>query len=48
MDNTTKCTCGHVLDEHALDPKFLRGSWSCTIEGCDCIAFEKGDDEDEE
>lgn len=34
------CHCGHVQDEHGNDPQYP-GSTSCTIEGCECIAFEK-------
>ena len=42
------CYCGHVLDEHAADPKYPRGSLRCTVEGCDCIAFEENEDAEEE
>lgn len=34
------CHCGHVQDEHGDDPEYP-GSTACSIEGCDCIAFEK-------
>jgi hypothetical protein len=41
------CHCGDALDEHGGDPKYP-GSTSCTVEGCDCIAYEEGaSDEDE-
>ena len=35
------CTCGHDEDDHTeLD--------GCTVKGCDCIAFEEGDGEDDD
>jgi hypothetical protein len=34
------CHCGHVDDEHGHDPKYP-GSTACTIDGCECIAFEE-------
>jgi len=37
------CTCGHVYDEHGGDSKYP-GSTSCLIDGCDCIAFEEGEE----
>ena len=38
------CYCGHVEDEH--EDGFFR---ACTVEGCECIAFEQVHvDEDEE
>lgn len=41
------CTCGHADDEHGGDPIFP-GSTACNVEGCDCIAYEEGDEEDRE
>ena len=40
------CECGHVLDEHGHDPEHP-ASTACTIEGCDCIAFEEAEGDDE-
>ena len=40
------CHCGHAIEEHGHDPRHP-GSTACSIEGCDCIAFEEADDEDE-
>lgn len=37
------CTCGHQDDEHedtAMAP--------CTVEGCDCLAFEPGEPVDDD
>lgn len=42
IKDTTPCHCGHVADEHGHDPDHP-GSTACTIEGCDCIAFEMDD-----
>ncbi len=39
------CVCGDVEDAHGGDSEFP-GSTSCTIDGCECVAFEddgKGD-----
>jgi len=33
------CTCGHTGEEHGGDPKYP-GSTACSIDDCDCIAFE--------
>ena len=33
------CMCGHVEDEHGHDPDYP-GSSSCTIKGCECVAFD--------
>lgn len=41
------CMCGHAIEEHGHDPKHP-GSTACTAEGCDCIAYEAGEDDDEE
>lgn len=38
------CTCGHAHDEHGGDEEYP-GSTACTVPGCDCIAYEEGDDE---
>ncbi len=38
-----RCTCGHIDDEHGHDDEHP-GSTSCTVEGCDCIAFEADED----
>jgi len=38
------CTCGHDEEEHGGDPKYP-GSSKCTIEDCDCLCFEEGDEE---
>jgi hypothetical protein len=32
-----ECACGHVLDEHEHSNS---STPPCTIEGCDCFAFE--------
>ena len=40
------CACGHSEEEHGHDPKYPR-STACTADGCDCIAFEEGDDDEE-
>lgn len=39
MSDTHVCYCGHVEDEHGSDPDYP-GSTVCTIEGCDCVAFD--------
>lgn len=36
------CTCGDVKDEHGGDPDYP-GSTACSVDGCDCIAFEAGE-----
>lgn len=36
------CTCGHAPEEHGHDPKYP-GSTACTVAGCDCIAYERGE-----
>lgn len=41
------CVCGHAIEEHGHDPKYP-GSTACQIDECDCIAYEEGDDGDEE
>lgn len=35
------CHCGHVRDEHELRP-----STACTVEGCDCLMFERDPEAD--
>ncbi len=40
------CTCGHSPEEHGNDPQFP-GSTACSVEGCDCIAYESDGSEDE-
>lgn len=37
------CACGDVLDEHDVT-----GSLACLIEGCGCIYFDVGWEEDDE
>lgn len=39
------CECGHAIEEHGHDPKYP-GSTACQVEGCECIAWEPGEDED--
>lgn len=34
-----QCTCGHPKEEHGGDSEYP-GSTSCSVEDCDCIAFE--------
>lgn len=33
------CTCGHAAEEHGHDPEHP-GSSACSVEGCECIAYE--------
>ena len=39
------CTCGHAPEEHGDDPRYP-GSTACQAEGCDCIAYEAGEDDE--
>ncbi len=39
------CTCEHVEDEHGGDPEFP-GSTACTIDGCECLAYEDDGEDD--
>lgn len=41
------CVCGHAEEEHGNDPMFP-GSTSCEIPGCDCIAYEPDENEEED
>jgi hypothetical protein len=41
------CTCGHAPEEHGHDPAYP-GSTACQVEGCDCVAYEPDNNEDEE
>jgi len=41
------CHCGHAPEEHGRDPK-LPGSTACQIAGCDCIAYEAENQEEED
>jgi hypothetical protein len=43
------CHCGHADDEHYEpgEDKKYPGSTACTVEGCDCIAYEENDDDDD-
>jgi hypothetical protein len=41
------CICGHSIEEHGHDPKYP-GSTACQVEGCECFAWEPGDDEGDE
>lgn len=41
------CECGHALEEHGMDPKYP-GSTACSVEGCDCIAYEEGPEDEED
>jgi hypothetical protein len=45
MNESTACTCGHAPEEHGGDPKYP-GSTACQADGCDCIAYEAGDDDE--
>lgn len=36
------CACGHAPEEHGHVPGYP-GSTACTVEGCDCIAYERGE-----
>ena len=36
---TDPCVCGDAPEAHGRDPKYP-GSTSCTVEGCECIAYE--------
>lgn len=40
--DSDKCTCGHARDEHEQD----QGSSACSVEGCNCTAFELDDREE--
>jgi len=44
----TACVCGHAVEEHGGDPLYP-GSTACQVAGCDCIAYEKdeGDEDDD-
>ena len=39
VSGTDPCTCGHAPEEHGHDTAHP-GSTACTVEGCDCIAYE--------
>lgn len=39
VSGTDPCTCGDSTEEHGRDPKYP-GSTACTVEGCDCVAYE--------
>jgi hypothetical protein len=39
VSGTDPCTCGDAPEEHGRDAKYP-GSTACTVEGCDCIAYE--------
>lgn len=41
------CVCGDVEDEHGQDPEFP-GSSACSIEGCDCVAWEWNEEDEED
>ena len=45
MKPDAKCTCGHAYDEHRALPK---GSQECDAIGCDCLAFEQAEDDEED
>ncbi len=34
-----ECMCGHEHEAHGHDPEYP-GSTACSVEGCDCIAYE--------
>ena len=40
MNEEMNCTCGHTEEEHGGDSEYP-GSSACSVEGCDCIAFEE-------
>lgn len=40
------CHCGHAVEEHGGDPAHP-GSTACTVDGCDCIAYERCEDEED-
>lgn len=37
------CMCGHSEEEHGHDPDYPRSS-ACTVEGCDCVAYDPDTD----
>jgi len=41
-DFSVACACGHAPEEHGHVPGYP-GSTACTVEGCDCIAYERGE-----
>ena len=43
---TYACQCGHAVEEHGHDPEYP-GSTACSVEGCDCIAYEADESEAE-
>lgn len=45
-DPVATCTCGDVADEHGGDPEYP-GSTECTVDGCECLAFESAGPETE-
>lgn len=47
MNDTAPCHCGHAIEEHGGDHKFP-GSTSCSVEECDCIAYEADESYDGE
>lgn len=47
MEDTDRCACGHVRDEHGPDPDAPNGQ-RCQVEGCDCIHFESSESEGDE
>jgi len=44
---TKQCVCGHMQDEHGGDKNYP-GSTSCTVPGCDCIAYEEDAEPEEQ
>ena len=46
MSEPKACVCGHSEEEHGHDPKYP-GSSACQAEGCDCIAYEAEEPEDD-
>jgi len=37
------CMCGHAEEEHGHDPDYP-GSSACTVEDCDCVAYDPDTD----
>ena len=46
VGGTDPCVCGDAPEAHGRDPKYP-GSTSCTVEGCECIAYEADPQDDE-
>lgn len=47
MTDLDPCACGHAPEEHGNDPDFP-GSTACTVDECECIAYEADDEADDD